>query len=45
MMHGRNMDEIRQVITKFVEEEKIESYELLPTVAELKKQPVNYPFD
>jgi DNA-binding Lrp family transcriptional regulator len=45
MMHGRNMDEIRQTISKFVEEEKIESYELLPTAVELKKQPVNHPFD
>jgi DNA-binding Lrp family transcriptional regulator len=44
MMHGRSMGEIQQVINKFVEAEKIDSFELLQTVAELKKQAVKYRF-
>jgi len=44
MMHGRSMGQIQQVINKFIEAEKIDSFELLPTVAEFKKQPVNYQF-
>jgi hypothetical protein len=39
------MGEIQHVINKFVEAEKIDSFELLPTAAELKKQPVKYQFD
>jgi len=45
MMHGRSMGEIQHVINKFVEAEKIDSFELLPTAAELKKQPVKHRFD
>jgi DNA-binding Lrp family transcriptional regulator len=45
MMHGRSMGEIQHVINKFVEAEKIDSFELLPTAAELKKQPVKHQFD
>ena len=30
------------VINKFIEAEKIDSFELLPTAAELKKQPVKH---
>ncbi len=44
MMHGRSMGEIQRVINKFVEAEKIDSFELLPTEAELKKQPVRHRF-
>ena len=44
MMHGRSMGEIQHVVSKFVEAEGIDSFELLPTAAELKKQPVKYRF-
>jgi len=44
MMHGRSMGEIQHVVSKFVESEKIDSFELLPTEAELKKRPVGRPF-
>lgn len=44
MMHARNMGQIQHVINKFVEAEKIDSYQLLPTVTELKKRPVKYKF-
>ena len=42
MMHARSMGEIQHVINRFVESEKIDSFELLPTAKELKKQPVKY---
>ncbi|MFQ6036708.1 MAG: hypothetical protein ACE5NM_12795 [Sedimentisphaerales bacterium] len=42
MMHGRSMDQIQHVVNKFVEAERIDSFQLLPTAAELKKQPVKY---
>ena len=45
MMHSQSMGEIQHVINKFVEAEKIDSFELLPTAAELKKQPVKHQFD
>ncbi|MBA7696806.1 hypothetical protein ES703_105458 [subsurface metagenome] len=45
MMHSRSMGEIQHVINRFVEAEKIDSFELLPTTAELKKQPVKHQFD
>jgi len=44
MMHARSMGEIQHVINKFVEAEGIDSFELLPTAAELKKRPVKYHF-
>jgi DNA-binding Lrp family transcriptional regulator len=44
MMHGKSMGEIQHVINKFTESEKINSFELLPTVAELKKGPVKHRF-
>jgi len=44
MMHGKSMGGIQHVINKFTESEKIDSFELLPTAAELKKQPVKYRF-
>ena len=45
MMHGRSMEQIRHTIDKFVEAEKIDSFELLSTAAELKKRPVRHRFD
>lgn len=42
MMHSKSFGEIQRAIDRFVETEKIDSYELLPTTAELKKQPVKY---
>jgi DNA-binding Lrp family transcriptional regulator len=44
MMHGQSMGEIQHVINQFVEAEQIDSFELLPTAKELKKQPVKYRF-
>jgi DNA-binding Lrp family transcriptional regulator len=44
MMHARSMGEIQHVINRFTEAEKIESFQLLPTAAELKKQPVKHRF-
>jgi len=44
MMHGRSKGQIQHVVNKFVEAEKIDSFQLLPTVTELKKQPVRYKF-
>jgi len=44
MMHGRSMGQIQHVIDEFVEAEKIDSFRLLPTKAELKKQPVKHKF-
>jgi len=42
MMHGKNMGDVQHVIDEFIESEQIDSFVLLPTVAELKKQPVKY---
>jgi DNA-binding Lrp family transcriptional regulator len=44
MMHGKSMGEIQHLINKFTEAERIESFELLPTAAELKKEPVKHKF-
>ncbi len=44
MMHAKRMGDIQRVIDKFVEAEGIESFELLPTVEELKKRPVKHTF-
>lgn len=44
MMHGKSMGEIQHVINKFTESEKIDSFELLPTAEELKKEPVKHRF-
>jgi len=44
MMHGRSMGQIQHVINRFVKAEKIDSFQLLPTAAELKKQPVRHKF-
>ena len=44
MMHSRSMGEIQRVINEFIEAEKTESFQLLPTAAELKKQPVKHQF-
>jgi len=42
MMHGKSFGDIQRVIDKFVETEDIDSYELLPTAAELKKQSITH---
>jgi hypothetical protein len=44
MMHSRSMGDIQRTIDKFTQTWKIDSFELLPTAAELKKQPVKYRF-
>jgi len=44
MMHARSMGEIQHAINRFTEAEKIDSFQLLPTAAELKKQPVKHRF-
>jgi DNA-binding Lrp family transcriptional regulator len=44
MMHSRSMGEIQRTIDKFTKAWKIDSFELLPTAAELKKQPIKYRF-
>jgi DNA-binding Lrp family transcriptional regulator len=44
MMHGGNISRINRVINKFTEAEGISSFQLLPTAAELKKQPVRHKF-
>jgi DNA-binding Lrp family transcriptional regulator len=44
MMHGKSMGEIQHVINKFTESERIDSFELLPTAAELKKEPIKHRF-
>jgi DNA-binding Lrp family transcriptional regulator len=44
MMHGRTMSDIQQVVSRFTESEQIDSFELLPTSAELKRQPIIYKF-
>jgi len=44
MLHSRSMGEIQRSIDKFTQTWKIDSFELLPTAAELKKQPIKYHF-
>ena len=44
MMHGRSMGEVQHAVDRFVVGEKIESFELLATEAEFKKQPVRHRF-
>jgi len=44
MMHGRTVNQIRGVINKFTKDFGIESFQLLPTAAELKKQPIKLHF-
>jgi len=45
MMHGKSMGEIQHVITQFTEAEDIDSFDLLPTAAELKKRPIKFSFE
>jgi DNA-binding Lrp family transcriptional regulator len=45
MMHAKSMGEIQRIIDSFAVSERIDSYILLPTTAELKKQPVKYTFE
>lgn len=42
MMHGRNMAQIQHTIDKFTAFGDVGAFELLPTQAELKKQPVRH---
>ena len=42
MMHSRSMKQIREAVNKFVKVEKTGPFIILPTAAELKKQPVKY---
>ncbi|HPC95682.1 MAG TPA: hypothetical protein PLU87_12120 [Sedimentisphaerales bacterium] len=44
MMHGRTMAQIQHTIDRFTEAFGVLSFELLPTLAELKKQPVRHSF-
>lgn len=44
MMHGRTMAQIQHTIDRLTETLPIRSFELLPTLAELKKQPVRHSF-
>jgi len=44
MIHGRSMGQIQNAVNTFVEAEGIDSFQLLPTTAELKKQPVKHKF-
>jgi DNA-binding Lrp family transcriptional regulator len=44
MMHGRSMGQIQRVVNEFIKAEKIDSFQLLSTTAELKKQPVKHKF-
>lgn len=44
MMHGRTMPQIQHTIDRFTEALHIPSFDLLPTLAELKKQPVHHSF-
>jgi DNA-binding Lrp family transcriptional regulator len=45
MMHARSMGEIQHAVNRFTEAEKIDSFQLLPTAAEFKKQPVKHRFE
>lgn len=44
MMHAKSMGDIQRVIDKFIEAGGIKSFELLPTVEELKKRSVKHTF-
>lgn len=44
MMHGRSMGQIQHVLDKFITDEVIEDFELLPTETELKKEPIKNKF-
>ncbi len=44
MMHGRTMGQIQHTLDRFTQIHPVGSFELLPTLAELKKQPVRHTF-
>jgi len=44
MLHARSMEEIQNQVNEFVEKEKITSFQLLSTISELKKEPVQHEF-
>lgn len=45
MCHGRSMDQVQHVLNKYAGAAGIDSFELLETTAELKKEPVKHKFD
>ncbi len=44
MLHAQSMNEIKRQVKEFTKAEKINSYQLLPTKTELKKEPVQHIF-
>ena len=44
MIHGKNMNQIQRLINDFTKDEGIDSFQLLPTLSELKKQPIKHRF-
>ena len=44
MMHAQSMDEIHNELNEFIKKENVTSYQLLPTISELKKEPVYHKF-
>ena len=45
MLHGRTMAQIQHTLDNFNATGHVRSFELLPTQAELKKQPVRVSFE
>ena len=45
MLHAQSMDEIKRQVQEFTKTEKVNSYQLLPTKTELKKEPVQHNFN
>ncbi|MBN1182632.1 MAG: hypothetical protein JXB49_10120 [Bacteroidales bacterium] len=44
MLHAKSIDEIKKEVNGFVEKEEVMSFQLLPTISELKKEPVYQEF-
>ncbi len=44
MMHGKSMGQIQDVVDRFTRTEGIKSFQLLPTISELKKQTLKHQF-
>jgi DNA-binding Lrp family transcriptional regulator len=42
MMHGKSMGQIQDVVDRFTRTEGIKSFQLLPTISELKKQTIKH---
>ncbi len=45
MLHAQSIDEIKNEVDQFLQAEKLTSYQLLPTISELKKEPVQHKFN